>query len=143
MDAWIFWGIIALLTLIVEIFTTGIALICFSVGAAGAMVIAIFGGGVTLQVVAFALVSILALILLRPFIIKWIEKRATNCPTNVDALVGRTATVTQPFARGEGRVSIDGDDWKAVCGDDAAQLAEGDRVEVTEVNSVVLTIKKI
>ncbi len=143
MEAWIIWGVVALVILIVEIFTTGIAVICFSVGAAGAMVVAIAGGGVTLQFVAFAAISILSLILLRPLIIKWIGGRSTSYATNVDALVGRVASVTQPFVRGEGRVSVDGDDWKAICNDEAAALAEGDRVEIVAVNSVVLTIKKV
>ncbi|MFR9620743.1 MAG: NfeD family protein [Rikenellaceae bacterium] len=143
MESWIIWGIVALVALIVEIFTTGIAVICFSVGAAGAMVVAFCGGGTTFEVATFAVVSLLALVLLRPFIIKWVESRSSQCATNVDALVGRVASVTQRFELGEGRVSVDGDDWKAVCDDVQMELEVADRVEIVAVNSVVLTVKKV
>lgn len=143
MEAWIIWGIIALLTLVIEIFTTGIAVICFSVGAVGAMVAALFGGNIIAQVIAFAGISILALILLRPIIIRWIERNADNrsCATNTDALVGRQAVVSQTFVMGDGRVSVDGDDWKAICEDQNAHFEKGQRVEIVAVNSVILTIK--
>ncbi len=144
MEAWIIWAVIALLTIVIEIFTTGIAVICFSVGALGAMIAALNGGGIITQTIAFAGLSILALILLRPIIIRLIDRNAKerNRPTNVDALVGRQAVVTQVFVDGEGRVSVDGDDWKAIADDPTTALAKGERVRVVEVNSVILTIKK-
>jgi len=75
---------------------------------------------------------------------KFFYKKGQEVKTNADALVGRRAIVTERI-EGElhpGRVKIDGDDWKAVC-ESAEPIEVGAAVEVTAINSVILTVKKI
>ena len=63
--------------------------------------------------------------------------------SGVDALIGRVGVVSETIdsAANTGRVSIDGDDWKAVATGDCV-IVKGEQVEVLEVNSVVLTVRK-
>ena len=143
MDAWHIWVIIALVFVIIEMFTTGFAVMCISFGC-------LFGAGASLldwdikwQVLAFAVGTALAFITVRPLIYKFFYKKANEVKTNAEAVVGRRAIVTERID-GElhpGRVKIDGDDWKAISLD-AEPIEVGEAVEVTAINSVILTVRK-
>lgn len=144
MHSWIIWAIITLVALLVEVLTLGFAVICFAVGALVACLLAFVGGGVMAQLVVFSVTTLVALIFIRPFVIKYLAKSTgdKHIETNTDALIGRCAIVTQVIRNGGGRVSVDGDDWKAQIDDDDVVIAVGERVEIVGVNSVILTIKK-
>ena len=63
--------------------------------------------------------------------------------TNANAMVGRRGTVCSAIEGVEGgRVVVDGVDWKArsVDGED---IAEGEKVEIVEIDSIVLIVKKL
>ncbi len=145
MELWAIWVIIGLVAIIIEIFTVGLAVICFATGAFGAAIAAYFGASVVWQMAIFSVVTILSLITIRPIVQSLLTKRkeANAVTTNLDALVGRRATVTQEIHGGEGRVSLDGDDWKAEIDDLDLVIEVGEKVEVVKVESVVLIIKKI
>ena len=59
-------------------------------------------------------------------------------------MIGRRAIVTERIEgeRRPGRVKVDGDDWKAVSLE-SEPVEVGDAVEITAINSVILTVKKI
>ena len=144
MEAWQIWVIIALIFVIVEMFTTGFAVMCISVGC-------LFGAGASLldwdikwQILAFAIGTALAFVTVRPLVYKFFYKKSSEVKTNTDALIGRRAVVTERI-EGElhpGRVKIDGDDWKAVPLNDET-IEVGEAVEVTAINSIILTVKKL
>lgn len=144
MEAWHIWVIVALLFVIVEVFTSGFAVMCISIGA-------LFGAGASLlewdvkwQLLAFSIGTVLAFLTVRPLVQRFLYNKQHEVKTNVAALIGRKAVVTERI-EGElrsGRVKVDGDDWKAVA-KDGAVIEEGEAVEIEEVNSVILTVKKI
>lgn len=144
MEVWHIWVIVALIFVIVEIFTSGFAVMCISFGC-------LFGAGasaldwdVKWQLLAFAVGTVLAFVTVRPLVYKFFYKKSREVKTNADALVGRRAIVTERI-EGElhpGRVKVDGDDWKAVSLD-AEPVEVGDAVEITAINSVIVTVKKI
>ena len=144
MEIWHIWVIIALVFVIVEMFTTGFAVMCISFGC-------LFGAGASAldwdikwQLLVFAVGTALAFLTVRPLVYKFFYKKGQEVKTNVDALVGRRAIVTERI-EGElhaGRVKIDGDDWKAVS-TDTEPIEVGATVEVTAINSVILTVKKL
>ena len=58
-------------------------------------------------------------------------------------MIGQEGRVSEDIlAGGFGRVAIDGDDWRAVSSD-AAVIAEGEKVRVEKVESIVLTVSKL
>ena len=144
MEIWHIWVIVALVFVIVEMFTTGFAVMCISFGC-------LFGAGASAldwdikwQLLVFAVGTALAFLTVRPLVYKFFYKKGQEVKTNVDALVGRRAIVTERI-EGElhaGRVKIDGDDWKAVS-TDTEPIEVGATVEVTAINSVILTVKKL
>lgn len=140
MDA-IYWLIIFLVLLVIEIFTLGLTTIWFAIGAIAAIVAALLGAEVMIQVMLFIIVSVVTLILTRPIAVKYLGKNTLN--TNVDELVGKTAVVTKPIIdeNNIGEAKIDGEIWLAKSSD-GKMIKEGETVKVVEVNGVKLIVEK-
>ena len=144
MEVWHIWVIVALVFVIVEIFTSGFAVMCISFGC-------LFGAGASAldwdikwQLLAFAVGTVLAFATVRPLVYKFFYKKSHEVKTNTDALIGRRAIVTERI-EGElhpGRVKVDGDDWKSVSLE-SEPIEVGEAVEITAINSIILTVKKI
>lgn len=114
----------------------------FSVGALAAMLVALFTDSLTAQVVVFAIVSLLSVLLLRPLVKKYINPHTT--PTNADRLIGSTATVIQPVdnAKAAGQVQIQGQVWTARSEDDSA-LEKGTLVTVVRLEGVKAIVRPV
>ena len=144
MEVWHIWVLVALIFVIVEIFTSGFAVMCISFGCLFGAATSALDWDVKWQLLAFAVGTVLAFVTVRPLVYKFFYKKSREVKTNADALVGRRAIVTERI-EGElhpGRVKVDGDDWKAVSLD-AEPVEVGDAVEITAINSVIVTVKKI
>ena len=138
------WVIAALILVVVEIFTTGFAVICLAIGALAAAVDAACGGGAEGQLIWFAAATLLAFVFVRPLLVKAFRKSGgRERLSGVDALKGREAVVSEHISSSDntGRVAVDGDDWKAVSAD-GADIGKGEKVTIESVDSVVLTVRK-
>lgn len=143
MEIWHIWILAALLLFIVEMFTTGFAVLCLAVGCVGSAVAAACDMSLEWQLVIFALVSLVALAAVRPVLKRSFYRNGEKVPTNVNAMVGRRGVVCNAIdSTDSGRVVIDGVDWKAQSVDDEF-IAEGAHVEIIAVDSVILTVKKL
>lgn len=144
MEIWQIWIIAALVLFIVEIFTSGFAIACLSVGCLLAAVGSAFELSLAWQFGFFALGSFLAFIFIRPLVLKLMNKNTNNniVMTNMDNLIGRKAVVSEKIeSDGYGRVKIDGDDWKARMEDDK-EAEVGEKVTIVSHESIILTVKK-
>lgn len=145
MTAWQIWLLAAAVLVVIEIFTSGFAVACFSVGCVFGAILAAFDLSITWQIVAFAIGSFLAFIFIRPIVIKYLDKKtnSNNVKTNMDNIIGKTAVVTERIEEGGfGRVKIDGDDWKAQT-DNGTAMEVGTKVTILSYESIVLTVKKL
>ena len=146
MTAFYIWLGIAVCLFILEIFIpSGFALLCFSFGAFAATLVALTGLGNYVQLIVFAVATLLSFLFIQPFLIRHLNKRSNERPkTNADALIGKTAHVTETIqdAIHPGRVAIDGDSWQAVS-EDGNTLEKGNTVVVTAINSIILTVRKL
>lgn len=121
-----FWFALAIVLLIVEIVTTQLVSIWFSIGAGvSAIVVAIVnssGGSIDLvwQVLIFALVSGVLLLSTRK-LAKKLVKRNKNQETNLELNIGKVAVVTETInnVQGEGAIKINGLEWSARSSDDS------------------------
>ena len=150
LSPWHWWAAAAIVLLIAEIFVPGFWLFCISMGCFAASAAAGLGLGLSAQLIACAIVSLIAFFTLRPLLMKRMWKD-NGVRTNVDALVGQRGRVSQDFDAGGrllippfrlGRVSVGGDDWRAECTNDQA-LRIGDVVEVVRVESNTLIVKPV
>ena len=87
MEAFI-WFALLIVFVAVEAATVNMVSTWFALGSLAALIIALIGGELWLQVLVFLTVSAVALALLRPLAKKYFTPRITR--TNVDALVGKT-----------------------------------------------------
>lgn len=144
MEIYQYWLVAAIVLVIVEICTAGFGSICFAVGAGFSALVAGLGGNFVWQILVFAAVSLLTFIFLRPIAVRWIEGKSKDVKTNVDALVGRRGIVSERIdaVQHQGRVKIDGDDWRAVS-NDGSVIEKGTSVEILKNDSIVLIVKRL
>ena len=143
MEVYQIWLVVAIILLIVEICTAAFGSICFAIGAGLAALGAGLGLGVTWQIVIFAVVSLLTFIFLRPFVLRFLDRKSKDVKTNAEALIGRKAIVSERIDASQhtGRVAVDGDDWKAVS-EDGSVIEKGTTVEIIKLDSIIVTVKK-
>ena len=70
----VYWLILFVILLIIEILTMGLTTIWFAGGALVAFVSGVIGFGLPVQVVAFLIVSVILLVLTRPLAVKYFNK---------------------------------------------------------------------
>lgn len=143
MTLWQIWIVAALLFLLLEIFTSGFAVACFSFGAVGAAVADALGLSLLWQLGIFAVISALALVFIRPLVIKLFYKDVDE-KTNQDALIGKIGRVSEEInpLTGKGRVAIDGDDWKAVSSN-GQTVSVGTKVKIISIDSIIVTVEEV
>ena len=140
---WQMWAVIAVVCLILELTAGDFFIICFSIGAVFAAITAALGGGIYLQLVMFAVFTLISLFWVRPFAQRYLHKGEDNRVSNADALLGRQGRVVETVkADGFGRVQIDGDIWKAVT-NETQDIPEGSNVRVISRESTVITVESV
>lgn len=143
MEAYQIWLIAAIVLVIFEICSATFGAICFAIGAGFSALAAGLGAGVTWQIVIFAVVSLLTFIFLRPFMLKFMDRKSKDVKTNAEAIIGRKGVVSERINAEQhtGRVAIDGDDWKAVS-EDGSIIEKGSSVEIVKMDSIIVTVKQ-
>ncbi len=138
----IFWLILFVVLLIIEIFTMGLTTVWFAGGALVAFVLAFAGLGLPVQIIVFLLVSILLLVLTRPIAIKFFNQERQK--TNADSLIGQRAVVLETIdtLHGTGRVEVNGMEWSAKVEDATAVIEAGTVVSIEGIQGVKLIVKK-
>lgn len=135
----IMWFIAMVAMLGVELATVSLTSIWFALGALAALIAALCGAPIWLQVVWFLVVSVLALIATRPLVKKYINGKTT--PTNADMLMGQTCVVTEPISNlsETGAVKIGGKVWTARS-EDGTVFAPGEKVIAVRIEGVKLIV---
>ena len=140
---WQMWAVVAVVCLILELTAGDFFIICFSIGAFFAAIVAALGGGIYLQLTAFAVFTLISLFWVRPFAKRYLRKGEDSRVSNADALMGRVGHVVETVkANGYGRVQIDGDIWKSVT-NEATDIPAGTRVRVIGRESTIITVEKL
>ena len=131
----IFWLAAMVIFIIAEATTVTLVSIWFAVGALGAILIALLGGGLTLQVTVFLALAIVLLIFLRGAVRKHFTPRITR--TNVDSVIGATGIVVTPVNNiaALGQVQINGVAWSARS-TDGSHIGAGTLVKVDKIAGV-------
>ena len=142
-NLWLIWVIISIVCLILELTSGDCFILCFAISAAVSAIFAGCGANLTVQIIVFAIVSVLSLLLVRPALIKKLHKPNRERLSNAEAMIGQQGRVSETIvAGGYGRVAIDGDDWKARSADGNA-IDKDVRVRVVKMDSIILTVEPI
>ena len=113
----------------------------YGAGADFYLVSALFHAPVWLQLVWFFAISILTLVLTRPFVKKYVNSRVT--PTNADVVIGKDAVVTERIdnLHAQGAVMLDGKVWTARTEKEQVTVEAGETVRVLRIEGVKLIVE--
>lgn len=142
---WAIWLILGVVLIVAEIFTLGFVLLWFGLGAIAAALTAFAGGGLALQFLVFAIVSISLTALSRTIFSKYFSHGDRDqLKTGVDGLPGQIGTVTESSSGTMlgSAVKVYGSIWTAFPADGETQFEKGDKVEVVEVKGSSIYVKK-
>ena len=89
----LFWLIMFVVLLVIEILTMGLTTVWFAGGALVAFVLAYVGFGLPVQIIVFLVVSIALLVLTRPIAMKFFNQERQK--TNAESLIGQKAVVLE------------------------------------------------
>ncbi len=136
------WFGLLILFIAVEAATVGMVSAWFAAGALAALIVALIGAEMWLQVLVFITVSAVALALLRPIVKKHFTPRLTR--TNVDALVGKTCLCVTAIdnAASTGQVKIGDVEWTARS-TTGEPIAAGTQVKVDRVEGVKVYVTPV
>lgn len=137
--AWWAWLIVAVLFSGAE--AIGGEFVLLMIGG-GALITSIFGIGVDslwLQILVFAVASLLLVFGLRPQLKRHFIK-PSQITSGIDALIGATATVVSTVDAGGGQVKIGGEIWSAVTMQHQRALPPGTPVTVVEVRGATAVV---
>ena len=136
------WFALLVIFIVVEAVTVNMVSAWFAIGSLAALVTALVGGKMWLQVAMFLVVSAVALALLRPLAKKYFTPRITR--TNVDALTGKTCLCVTAIDNlaGSGQVKIGDVEWSARSSD-GEPIPVGTQVRIDRVEGVKVYVTPI
>lgn len=141
-EMWWIWMTIAAILLIAEIFTAGFFLLWFSIGAAGAGVLAMLDVGRPAQLTVFILLSGILYVFGRRFA----DRVTANQPPGIgaDRFIGQTGIVIEDIDNntGKGRIRVGSDEWRAVSGN-GERIKEGVMVQLIKIDGAKAIVKPI
>ncbi|MDR0185180.1 NfeD family protein [Prevotella brunnea] len=141
-NLWLAWILVSLLCLVLELTNGDFFILCFAIGGTAAAIVSGITNSITIQIIVFAISTLLSIFFVRPMALKYFHKGGEHRVSNAEALIGRVGVVTEKIeANGYGRVKIDGDSWKAQSSENA-EIAIGMSVRVIQLNSIIITVEK-
>jgi len=138
MAAWVVWTIVAAVCAGVEAITLTLVLGFVALAAALALLVAVLGGPVIAQLLAFIIGSIALVGVARPIAASHLRRPALT--TGVDALIGRRALVISRVDAHSGQVKIDGEVWTARPYVDDEVLEAGTSAEVVKIQGATALV---
>ena len=138
---WYWWAIAAVL-LVFEMMLPGVVFLFLAIGAAaaGLFLLIVSDLSIELQLLTFAVISVVAAVGLRRTLRRL--QHADNPPTSTlnargEALVGRVIVLDEPILNGRGRVSLGDGSW-SVTGPD---MVKGAKVRAKSVSGTELAVE--
>ncbi|MGH3329465.1 MAG: NfeD family protein [Streptomycetales bacterium] len=140
-DAWVWWLVAAAALGVAEIFTVSLVFLMLAGGAAvaGLVDLVLPGAGLAVQVLAFVVVSVALLAVVRPVASRHLY-HAPETRTGVAALEGAQALVLERVDAQDGRVKLAGEVWSARSYDGQTVLEPGRSVDVIKIEGATALV---
>ena len=124
-----------------EAVTVGLTSIWFAAGSLAALIVALLGGPLWLQIALFIVISALCMLAIRPLARKYLNSQVE--PTNADRIIGSEAIVTEEIhnIQATGAVRIGGITWSARSEHDVI-IPAGTLVKVLRIEGVKVYVEE-
>ena len=138
----VFWLIMIVVFLLAEASTVMLVSTWFAIGSLAAMLMALIGAGIGLQIAVFVIISAVCLTALRPLVRRHIAPKLTK--TNVDAVVGSTGLVTVAIdnVSAQGQVKLGAMEWTARS-ESGEAIPQGTLVKVVRIEGVKAIVSPV
>lgn len=138
-----FWFSVGIICLIIEIITPGIFYAAtLSIAAFITGVVSFFITDKFILLLVFAVLAIVSIFLIKPFLQKAFRLDEDTTLSNVDSIIGKTGMVTQEItAIQKGLVKIDGEVWTAITSNNET-LPVQTKIVVQKIEGVTLFVNK-
>ena len=138
----IVWLVLLLLFAGIEAASVGLTSVWFAAGALCALIAALLGGALWIQVTLFLAVSALCMLAVRPLAKRHLNSKVEA--TNADRVIGEQAQVTEDIdnIRGKGAVVIRGVAWTARS-EDGSPVPAGSLVKVLRIEGVKVFVERV
>ena len=138
----VFWLVLGLALAIIEALTIQVVAIWFSLGSLAAIIPAMLGAPIWVQVLVFVAVATLTLLFTRKFAMRFLVVKHQH--TNADRVIGETGVVVADIENdtAEGRVAVMGLNWSARSTDNK-HIAVGQKVKVISIDGVKLMVEPL
>lgn len=139
--SYIAWLVVFVVFAALELVSLGLTCIWFAIGALAGCVAALLGANWIVQAVVFLVVTMVVLIFIRPFAIKYVNNKAEK--TNVESMAGKQGKVVVEIdnINGKGMIKVDGMEWTARSVDGEI-IPKDSLVTVVSVEGVKAMVRK-
>ena len=139
----ILWLIVIVVFVAMELSTVTLTSIWFAAGGLAALFVAMLGGNLIVQIIAFLVVAFGLLALTRKWSDKFLDGKKQS--TNADRAIGETVRVTERVSNLDrtGRAIVHGQVWALRTEDDDTIIEKGELVRVLQIKGVKLIVEKV
>ena len=141
---WLVWLVIAIAAFVLEAITTALVSVWVCAGALVAMILALCGADIVVQIIAMAVVTVLTFVICMIWIKPKLDKKKKGFaqPTNADRCIGSEGVVIKDIdpVDGKGQIKVDGQIWNAKS---PVAIAEGTRIKVTALEGVKAVVEPV
>lgn len=134
------WIIIALSTLFIDVFTSSILFVWFSIGSIFSLIALSFGLGSTPQIIIFIVTSLIGLVLGYPLAKKFNKRSSEKVKTMEQSYIGREFTAEEVIKL-KSNIKINGVYWTVV--NKGGVIEKGNRFIIVGIEGNKLIIKNL
>ena len=135
----VFWLVVAICSIVIDVMTSSFFFVLFSIGAVVAAICGVFGVPFLIQVIIFAVVSIISLVLGYPVLKKKYKNMHKRTPLREETYIGKIM-ISEKEIFDKAQIKINGEYWTVVNEGDAIYV--GDKFEIIGIEGIKLKIKK-
>lgn len=135
----VFWLVVAICSIVVDVMTSSFFFVLFSIGAVVAAICGTLGVPFIIQVIIFAVVSIISLILGYPVLKKKYKNMQKRTPFREETYIGKIM-ISEKEIFDKAQIKINGEYWTVV--NEGEVIHVGDKFEITGIEGIKLKIKK-
>ena len=142
--AWVVWVSLILIFLVIEVFTLDFTFLMLAIGSVAGLLSSFTPLAFWVQIVIAAIVAVLLIFAVRPPLLRRLHRGDDPALSNVDALLGQSATVTIDFVGANGYVKLaNGETWTArlTAATSSYPLEIGDRVVVISIDGATAVVE--
>ena len=137
---WQLWIILAGIFFVIEMATVGFLVFWFGIGALLAMIVSFFTSNIAIQTTVFVVSSTILLFFTRPFVNQFAKEE--DVQTNAYSIIGKRGIVIKQIdpISGEGQIKVGTEVWSAKSKDER-KIEKGLEVEVLEIDGVKAVVR--